>query len=1401
MSFTELVHNLTKRDLKLSSEGGFLKIIGERGRLTPELQESIRRHKTEILRWLETFRHSDSEDSLPVIKTDREGDLDPFPMSDLQSGFYLANDPFMEYHVRPHYYAEKDYYDFQIDRFENAWTRAFRRHKRELVLVTSSGQLQALREDPVVKCHLHDLRSVPVQAAFEFMLRTRDRLMRKELPLDKWPFFDLEVSLWVEGGVEKARVHYNNNNFFFDGVGSNLLWAEVERYYHEPAVTKPDMEISYRDAVLALIRLEESEIGRRSRVYWESRLPDFPPPPELPQVHGMERRCRSRLQRRELVLPFETWQGFKKNASKYGLTSSNAIICAYAEVISVWSGSQYFILSNMMTRRLPLHSQIKEVLGNFATLYPLEVDLREPTPFWKRAIRLQEQVLRDANNRYWGGMKVMQALNRLKGEPGRAPCPFVVGSGIVMERFPKFDFSCLETSQTLLDHQFWELSDGSFYAVWDLLEEFFPPGLIDAMWRGFRNFLVRLGRDEQLWERVVIDVVTYTDLARRIDRNRTCVPIPQGRLEDRLSAQAALQADRPALIRNSGNVSYGDLFNRSRNMSITLHAKGISAGQRVAILAEKGLDLMVAAFGILGAGGTYVPLDPSLPADRIRYMLRNCEAKLAVTQSKFSSSDAWPAGLDLVFADATEAYSSPGGPFEYGGLKSAEDLAYIIYTSGSTGEPKGVMIDHRGALNTIADINNRYGVCSDDVLFGVSSFGFDLSVYDLFGSVEVGASLVYPDPESGLNPAHWLEMVLLHKVTVWNSVPALMSLLAEAAERQGVIMDSIRLVLLSGDWIPVDLPAAIRKVCPNARLVSLGGATEASIWSIYYDIDSVDPRWISIPYGYPLANQTWEVRDPQGRPAPVWTPGELCIGGIGLAKGYLGDPERTAERFPVDPATGEQFYRTGDRGRYLPDGCIEFLGRIDSQVKIQGHRIELGEVEAALLEHSAVKAAVVSVSTAGATSVKQLVAYVVLGDNAPNFPEALEDYLREKLPGYMVPTAWALIENLPLTRNGKVDRSALAKIDPISRAAGPSSAIYVAPRNRVESELVEVWSGVLKRTGVGIRDDFFDLGGQSFDAVRILGIIKEKFGKSLSLGEIFQGRNIESLAAILLSGEADIPAKCLVPVLIDRPGRPYFFVHPAGGHALCYLELARRLDRPVFGFQAHGVDGKADPIAEVALMAEKYLEELRQVQPTGPYSLGGWSSGAMIAYEMVTQLERAGETVDLLISVDGPTPFPQEDLCDEKLLLWFLEDLALGLPLSILGSQKWDGMSADEMLFKALRLLRREAGPELDPEQLAPIFRVFRSVVRAGSHYTLGIVHADILALRASDGVVSEFVKHPHQNRADWGWSLYTTGNGLSETLPGTHHTLLTPPFVDAVAEHIVNLGRSGRIVSLPASN
>ncbi|MDN5916865.1 MAG: amino acid adenylation domain-containing protein [Pseudonocardia sp.] len=515
-----------------------------------------------------------------------------------------------------------------------------------------------------------------------------------------------------------------------------------------------------------------------------------------------------------------------------------------------------------------------------------------------------------------------------------------------------------QTPQVWLDCQVLE-HHGALQISWDVRDGVLPDAVVDDMFDAYTALVRALATDTTAW-RATCPVPLPPEQARRRERvNATAAPLPDELLHDGFLASARQTPDHPAVVTTDTTLSYADVAAGAGAVAAALRAADHRPGGIVAVITERGPEQVLALLGTTLAGGTYLPIDTNQPPARRDRLLADAGVQVVLTQSWLPTADL-PAGTRVIAVDGLEPCPPPPAP-----RATPDDLAYVIYTSGSTGVPKGVMTTHRAAVNTVADINRRFRIGPGDRVLGLAQLGFDLSVYDVFGTLAAGATLVLPDADRRGDPSHWARLAASAGVTVWNSVPAQLQMLEHylAAEhaRESSPLPALRLALLSGDWIPVTLPGKIGSRLPGCELVSLGGATEAAIWSIVHPVGDVPEGARSIPYGTPLANQTFHVLDSALEPVPDLVPGDLYIGGAGLARGYLGDPDRTAERFVVHPRTGERLYRTGDLGRYMPDGVIEFLGREDDQVKVRGHRIELAEVEAALASHPGLAAAAVVV--------------------------------------------------------------------------------------------------------------------------------------------------------------------------------------------------------------------------------------------------------------------------------------------------------------------------------------------------------------------------------------------------------------------------------------------------------
>jgi amino acid adenylation domain-containing protein len=570
-----------------------------------------------------------------------------------------------------------------------------------------------------------------------------------------------------------------------------------------------------------------------------------------------------------------------------------------------------------------------------------------------------------------------------------------------------------------------------------------------------------------------------------------------------------------ALIFKKEQVTYSELNRCANQLAHHLRSLGVGAEVRVGICVERSVEMVVAILGTLKAGGAYVPLDPTYPRERLAFMLEDAKVSVLLTQQRLVEGlpehGATVVSLDTgCEAICCESEDNPRSEV------SAENLAYVIYTSGSTGRPKGITLRHSGVVNNLVDLNRSFQIGSEDRILAISSPSFDMCVYEVLGTLAAGATIVMPDASVAKDPSHWAKLIVEHRVTVWNSAPQLLEMLVSYVEDRPELRPRfLRVAILGGDWVPVTLPARLKALAENVKVIVLGGATEASIHSIVYPVEKADPSWRSIPYGRPMANQRAHILDPYLQPVPVGVPGELHLGGAGLARGYFDRPDLTAEKFipnPFGQQPGERLYKTGDLACYMPDGNIELIGRMDYQVKIRGHRIELSEIVAALKQHPAIQQAVV-VAREDKPGNKRLVAYVVSipSSDKPTQSE-LRDVLKKQLPDYMIPPVIVVLDKMPLSPNGKVDRRSLP---PPQAVRSQLANAFIPARTELERLLVGLWQAILGVEQIGIADNFFELGGNSIQAATFINKIQDQLAEIIHLVAIFDAPTIADFASYL----------------------------------------------------------------------------------------------------------------------------------------------------------------------------------------------------------------------------------------------------------------------------------------------
>jgi epothilone synthetase B len=989
---TELIASLSERGIELSADGDHLRVRAPKGVITTELRDELARHKDELLRRLAT--RVEVESALPLITPRPDERYAPFPLNDIQQAYWVGRTGAVELgNVSTHAYLEFDARDVDIDRMTRALRLVIARQDMLRAIVLPSGEQQILRDVPPYEIAVVDVSREPPEVAEATLLRIRDEMSHQLLALDQWPLFDVRATRLKD----RVRTHLSIDLMITD-FGSLIVFInEWGHFYDRPDEPLPPLEISFRDFVLTERDIQRTELYKRSERYWLGRLQHLPPRPQLPLAVAPASIEHPRFTRRGFVLDADRWQRLKERAREEGLTPSGLLLAAFAEVLGFWSESRRFTINLTQYNRLPLHRQVNQIIGNSISVVLLAIDNDGGGTFAQRARSVQQQLWQDLDHTLMSGVRVLQQLARKQVQGPNAIMPVVftsilgleaLGRGAKSSGIGELRYVVSQTPQVWLDHQVQEI-DATLVTSWDAVDGLFPEGVLDDMLAAYRSLLERLVEHET-WHAVETQQLPERHAAVRKATNANEAPLPEGLLQSGLADHARLTPDALAVIAPGGALTYRELFEQSNRLARWLRNAGATPNQPVAIIMEKGCHQMVAVMGVLAAGAPYMPIDPTLPAQRLKLLLEQGGVQIVLTESALAASLQWPGDVRRLTVDACDLSRYAAEPLEP--AQSQSELAYVLFTSGSTGVPKGAMLDHRGPLNTVSFFNRRFDVGPNDRALALSALNFDLSVYDIFGMFAAGGAVVMPDPERLKDPAHWCDLMAEHNVTIWNSVPTLMRMMVEyLSSEPDSVPPGLRLVVMSGDWIPVSLPDRIRALWTDVEVVGAGGPTETSVWNVYYPIGRVDPSWTSIPYGRPTPNNRYHVMDGRLRHRPEWVAGELVAEGVGLGLGYWRDSDATAAKFAVHPQSGARLYKTGDVGRYRPDGQIDILGRLDFQVKIDGRRIELGEIEAALRDHPDVRD--VAVGAVGEErDRKRLVAYVVarvpVAAAAPVAPDA-----------------------------------------------------------------------------------------------------------------------------------------------------------------------------------------------------------------------------------------------------------------------------------------------------------------------------------------------------------------------------------------------------------------------------
>ncbi|MDB6125045.1 MAG: non-ribosomal peptide synthetase [Pedosphaera sp.] len=1197
-----------------------------------------------------------------------------------------------------------------------------------------------------------------------------------------------------------------------DGWSRDIFYHELAtlyKFYLEGgAYPLPDLPIQYGDFAIWQRKWLEGEIINEQLVYWREQLKGPLPILELATDRARPKVQSHRGGARRGQLTRALSKSLAKLGQKEGVTLFMLLLAAFKVLLHRYTGLEDVIVGSPVTNRN--RTETEGLIGFFVNTLALRTDLSGAPTFREVLERVKKVSLAAYENKDLSFEKLVEELNpdrSLCYSPlfqvmflvQKAPLKELKLQGLELQPMPvdegtaKFDVTLCVT----------EFEDGLASTI-EYNTDLFDAGTIDRMLEHYEVILEGIVSNPA--QRISdLPLLTAGERYRLlVEWNDTRTPYPRGKtIQEVFEEQARERSGTVAVSFGNKNLTYQELNAQANQMAHYLRRLGVRTDTLVGICIERSLEMIVALLGILKAGGAYVSLDPNHPKERLRFLLEDAKPSVLLTLNRLQKylpespqpAESFDSGSipKLVCVDrdwkeiGKESVANPRCQ------SSPESLAYVCFTSGSTGRPKGVCVPHRGVVRLVKE-TNYVSFSTQDTFLQLAPISFDASTFEIWGCLLNGAHLkMFPTHLTSLSELG--AFIQKNKITtLWLTA----GLFHQMVEEQLESLKGVRQLLAGGDVLSV---AHVRKALAglkDCRLINGYGPTENTTFTCCHTITGPCPDDRSISIGRPIANTQCYVLDSNFQPVPIGVYGELYASGDGLAQGYLRRPELTMEKFMPNPFTaepGSQLYRTGDLVRYLPDGCLEFCGRADLLVKIRGFRVELGEIEVVLNEHPSVRECVVMAREA-AVADKQLVAYIVAGEKSVPMASDLRSYLKEKLPDYMVPSTFVFLETLPLMPNGKVDRHKLPVPD---RTRPELEKGYVPPRNPVEAQLTRIWEELLGIQPIGVQDKFFDLGGHSLLAVRLFAQIEKNFGKKLALTILFQTPTIEQLANALRTKEISSSRSLLVAIQDKGSKPPLFLIHGAGGGILWgYANLAVHFDenQPIYGIESPGMRG-LEELVSIEEMASRYVEEIQNMQPRGPYYLGGYCYGGNVAYEMARQLHEQHEEVALLALFESmPIHSSYEQVC-----WWrpgFIRNFVPNIFYWLHDFHRLDPAVRRDIMQRKIRVWRRKLGRKLirnrteQQQEVLDLEGIVNTSQLSDNEQRLWRIH-----LRAVD----KYISKPYSGRVTlfrtrrqpllcsfdpgYGWSELASAGITVKIIPGSHESIFKEPDVRHLAEQL----------------
>lgn len=1330
--------------------------------------DSASHDKQDLIRKYLQSRMSQQAESAAVIP--RRSESGPAPLSFAQEQIWL------------HCQFAKDLYNESVTVVRNgpldvlalrrSLTEIIRRHEawRTTFKVVEGHPVQIVNAPYEPNLEAIDLRHLAIEEREAEALRRGRERARLPFDMERGPL--LRATL-VQLGEEDFRLYLFLHHIIFDGFSMyNVFLPELVTVYESllagPGAPLAELPVQYAD--FAAWQRSSSVLGeaelKESRAYWSSQLDGEIPVLELPTDRPRPALQSFRGAMHRFAFSKNLSDRLHQLANREHTSFFTTILACFTALLRRYSSQDDFVLGTVTSGRK--HTELESLLGCFQNPLALRLRLAGDPTFRELLTHAREVTLRALAHDNAPFERLVEELS-VRRDTSRNPVFPVMFS--LAPPTPAYEDGWdvnqldLEIGTAKFDLDL-ELDDrpsglqGRFVYCTDL----FDAATIARMAGHFETMLEAIVADpEQKVSR--LPMLSAAEQRQFAEWNRTETEYPRELcMHELVEAQVARTPDANAVEHGTLSLTYRELNRRANQLAHFLRKRGIGPESKVGICLRRSIELPVALLAVLKAGGACVPLDPAYPKERLTYMLEDSGTALVLTQAGLLA-EVTDFNAEVVNVDAGWQMFAPESAENVRSGVKPENLAYLIYTSGSTGKPRGVLLTHGGLVNHNVAAARLFGISTADRMAQFASISFDIAVEEIFPTWMAGGALVVREENASLAAGDFLRWVAKKGVTALDLPTAywheLVRELSESSER---LPQSLRILIVGGEKASAAALTAWRKIAgPRVRWVNTYGPTETSVIVTSYEPKAGEEIPAVLPIGRPIANTKIYILDKNLQPLPVGIAGDVYVSGPGLARGYWNRPETTAEKFVADPFRKDpeaRMYKTGDLARYLASGEIEFAGRTDDQVKIRGYRVELEEIEAVLGAHAGVREMVVA-ARENSSGEKNLVAYVVPSREQVPTASELRSFLKQKLPHYMVPSAFVLLEAMPKTPNGKVDKRALPAPKSTDFA---QTQEYVAPTDALERQLTAIWETVLDKKPIGIRDNFFELGGHSLLAARLMHRIEQSLGQRLPLAALLQAPTVEQLSGLLRHEKYSDSWSSLVTIQAEGSRPPFFCVHGVGGNVVGFRDLARHLgpDQPFYALQPQGLDGKRECLTSIPEMAKRYLQEIKRIQPEGPYRVGGYSFGGLVAYEMAQQLEAQGEEMALLALFDTYPGKMQSRGSQLKNLF--------GLPLKEQVSFVWKKGSF------VMMTLRKRLELQMLPRALR---NVRQACAKAAGDYDVEPYRGRVTLFRVKEKSVGS-LNDPY---AIW-WQVAADGVDLRE-ISGDHLSLLKEPQVRFLGQEL----------------